>query len=102
KAGLALPIGILTDLENRDFLVAAHALSLEQSGEMRQAMLRLGGLLPRRDGEMTLTHQWMPELVRLALLAGDRQVAQAAAAACQQEATAETRPARAAAASLRC
>jgi len=102
KAGLALPVGILTDLENRDFLVVAHALSLEQSGEMRQAMLRLGGLLPRRDGEMTLTHQWMPDLVRLALLAGDRQVARAAAAACQQEAAAETRPARAAAASLRC
>ena len=51
---------------------------------------------------MTLTHQWLPDLVRLALTVGDRQQAQAAAQACQQEATAETRPARAAAASLRC
>jgi hypothetical protein len=51
---------------------------------------------------MTLIHQWLPDLVRLALAAGDRQMAQAAAQACQAEAAAETRPARAAAASLRC
>ena len=72
REGLALPIENLTDRENRDFLVAAHALSLEQRGETRQAMLRLAGLLPRRDNEMTLTHQWLPDLVRLALAAGDR------------------------------
>jgi DNA-binding CsgD family transcriptional regulator len=101
-AGLALPVEILTDLENRDFLVAAHALALEQSGKPGAAMLRLAGLLPRRDGEMTLTHQWLPDLTRLALAAGDRALALAAVQACQQEATAETRPARAAAASLRC
>ena len=59
-------------------------------------------MLPRRDGEMTLIHQWLPDLVRLALTAGDKQIAQAAAQACQAEAAAETRPARAAAASLRC
>jgi DNA-binding CsgD family transcriptional regulator len=58
--------------------------------------------VPRRDGEMTLTHQWLPDLVRLALAAGDRPMAQAAARACQAEAAAETRPARAAAASQRC
>ena len=102
RLGLALPVQILTDRENRDFLVAAHALALEQSGETRQAMLRLAEILPRRDGEMTLTHQWLPDLVRLALTAGDRQMAQAAAQACQAEAAAETRPARGAAASLRC
>jgi DNA-binding CsgD family transcriptional regulator/tetratricopeptide (TPR) repeat protein len=102
RRGLALPIQILTDRENQDFLVAAHALALEQSGETRQAMLRLAVLLPRRDGEMTLIHQWLPDLVRLAIAAGDRPMAQAAARACQAEAAAETRPARAAAASLRC
>ena len=41
REGLALPIENLADRENRDFLVAAHALSLEQSGKIRQAMLRL-------------------------------------------------------------
>jgi DNA-binding CsgD family transcriptional regulator len=51
---------------------------------------------------MTLTHQWLPGLVRLALAAGDQQVARTAAQACQAEATAETQPARAAAASLWC
>ena len=65
-------------------------------------MLRLATILPRRDGEMTLTHQWMPDLVRLALASGDLRVAEAARQTCQAEAAAETRPARAAAASLRC
>jgi len=102
RLGLALPIQILTDRENQDFLVAAHALALEQGGEARQAMLRLAVILPRRDGEMTLVHQWLPDLVRLALAVGDRQMARAAAQACQAEADAETRSARAAAASLRC
>jgi len=102
RQGLALPVQSLADRENRDFLLAAHALSLEQGGETRQAMARLAGLLPRGDGEMTLIHQWLPDLVRLALAVGDRQVARGAAQACQDEAAAETRPARAAAASLRC
>jgi len=102
RAGLALPMKHVGDRENRDFLVAAHALSLEQSGETRQAMLRLAEIFPRHDNEMTLTHQWLPDVVRLALAAGDRQVARAVARACQREAAAETRPARAVAASLRC
>ena len=102
RQGLALPVQILTDRENRDFLVAAHALALEQSGDTRQAMLRLAEILPRHHGEMTLIHQWLPDLVRLALAVGDRRMARAAAQACQAEAAAETEPARAAAASLRC
>jgi hypothetical protein len=71
REGLALPIENLTDRENRDFLVAAHALSLEQSGETRQAMLGRAGLIPRPANEMTLTHQWLPDLVRLALTVGE-------------------------------
>jgi DNA-binding CsgD family transcriptional regulator len=102
KDGLALPIESVTDRENQDFLVAAHALSLEQAGETRQAMERLAGLVPRSDNEMTLAHQWMPDLVRLALAAGDTGQAHAAARICQEEAEAETKPARAYAASLRC
>jgi DNA-binding CsgD family transcriptional regulator len=98
RQGLALP----AHRENQDFLVAAHALALEQSGETRQAMARLAEILPRRDGEMTLIHQWLPDLVRLAIAAGDGQLARAAAQACQAEAKAETEPARAAAARLRC
>ena len=102
KAGLALPIENLTDRENQDFLVAAHALALEQQGESGQAMTRLATMMTRGEGEMTLVHQWLPDLVRLALAAGDPQLARRAAQACAVEAAAETRPARAAAASLRC
>jgi len=102
RQGLALPIQTVPDRENQDFLIAAHALALEQRGETHQAMLRLAAMLPRRDGEMTLIHQWLPDLVRLALAAGDRQMAQAATQACQAEAAAETHPARATVASLRC
>jgi DNA-binding CsgD family transcriptional regulator len=102
RQGLALSIQNVGDRENQDFLVAAHALALEQSGEIRQAMLRLAQILPRRDGEMSLIHQWLPDLVRLAIAAGDLPMAQAAAQACQAEAAEETQPARAAAASLRC
>ena len=102
RAGLALPVLRIPDRENRDFLIAAHAVALEQRGETRQAMQVLAAILPRHDGEMTLTHQWLPDLVRLAIAAGDRQIARTAAQACQEEAAAETQPARAAAASLRC
>jgi DNA-binding CsgD family transcriptional regulator/tetratricopeptide (TPR) repeat protein len=102
RLGLALPIENITDRENQDFLIAAHALALEQRGQTRQAMATLAAILPRREGEMTLTHQWLPDLVRLALAAGDRPVAQTAMEACQAEAAAETRPARAVAAGLRC
>jgi DNA-binding CsgD family transcriptional regulator/tetratricopeptide (TPR) repeat protein len=102
RQGLALPIENIGDRENRDFLIAAHALSLEQRGETTEAAASLAAMLPRRDAEMCLTHQWMPDLVRLALAVGDRDLAVAASRACQAEAAAETRPARAAAASLRC
>jgi DNA-binding CsgD family transcriptional regulator len=102
RQGLALPIQTVSDRENQDFLIAAHALALEQRGETHQAMLRLATILPRPDGEMTLIHQWLPDLVRLALAAGDRPLAEAAAQACQAEAAAETHPARATVASLRC
>jgi LuxR family maltose regulon positive regulatory protein len=102
RAGLALPVLRIPDRENRDFLVAAHAMALEQRGETHRAVQVLGAIVPRRDGEMTLTHQWLPDLVRLAIATGDQQVARTAAQACQAEAAAETQPARAAAASLRC
>ncbi len=102
RRGLALPIESRADRENQDFLVAAHALVLEESGETAEAMLRLAAILPRREGEMTLIHQWLPDLVRLALTAGDRRMAETAAQACQAEAVAEVRPARAAVANLRC
>jgi DNA-binding CsgD family transcriptional regulator len=102
RRGLSLPIQNLTDRENQDFLLAAHALALEQRGEIGQAVARLAVVLQRGPGEMTLRHQWLPDLVRLALAAQDRETAQEAARVCAVEAAAETYPARATAASLRC
>lgn len=46
--------------------------------------------------------QWLTDLVRLTLAADDQKSAHTAAQACQTEAAAEARPARAAVASLRC
>jgi DNA-binding CsgD family transcriptional regulator len=51
---------------------------------------------------MTLVHQWMPDLVRLALALGDQETARAALAVCEAEATRESVPARAASAVDRC
>jgi DNA-binding CsgD family transcriptional regulator/tetratricopeptide (TPR) repeat protein len=102
RQGLAVPIESMRDREGRDFLIAAHALSLEQRGETAKAAASLAAMLPRGEAEMTLTHQWMPDLVRLALAIGDPDTALVAARACEAEAAAETRSARAAAASLRC
>jgi hypothetical protein len=44
--GLALPIEAVTDRENQDFLVAAHALALEQRGNP-PGHARLAEILPR-------------------------------------------------------
>ena len=51
---------------------------------------------------MTLRHQWLPDLVRLALQQGDVAVAREAAEQCQDEAAREQQPARAYSAALRC
>jgi tetratricopeptide (TPR) repeat protein len=46
RAGLALPVLRIPDRENRDFLVAAHAVALEQRGETPAAMQVLAQILP--------------------------------------------------------
>ncbi|MFI6095767.1 AAA family ATPase [Lentzea sp. NPDC051213] len=102
QAGLAIPVLTVSDQENLDFLLAAQALAAEQDGDPQQAVSILSAVLQRRPGEMTLTHQWLPELVRLALSVDDHATAGAALEACQAEAAVETQPARAAAASNRC
>ena len=48
------------------FPFAAHALALEQGGDTGQAKDEVGcDIAGAHDGEMTLTHQWLPDLVRL-------------------------------------
>jgi len=88
--------------ENGDFLAAAHSLALEQAGEPRRAIEVLLAAMRRRPGEMTLTHQWLADLVRLCLSCGEEAAAREAAEICAAEARAESTPARAAAAAIRC
>ena len=102
RAGLALPRSTPAQRENSDFLVAAHALMAEQDGDPVRALDILSEMTVRLPGEMALTHQWLPDLVRLALAVGDEQAARAGLMACQAEAAAESTPARAAAANHRC
>ncbi|MFI6099904.1 helix-turn-helix transcriptional regulator [Lentzea sp. NPDC051213] len=106
-AGSVVPISTIGERENQDFLMAASSVLFEQEGDAQRAMTVLADTaLNRLPGEMTLTHQWLPDLVRLALDVGDQEVVQAALTQAQAEAEAETAsdsgPARATAALWRC
>lgn len=102
RAGFDRPVVTVADRENLDFLLVARSLAAEQDGDLRMALDHLGALLDRRPGEMTLTHQWLPRFVRLALAVDDRSAAEAGVRACLAEAAAEQVPARAAASADRC
>ncbi|MDQ2588096.1 BTAD domain-containing putative transcriptional regulator [Saccharothrix yanglingensis] len=102
RAGLTLPLATAADRENCDFLVAARAMACARRGDVDGAMALLGTILDARYAQMMLRHQWLPDLVRLALDRGDEATARAAAEACEAEAARETRPARADAAARRC
>jgi DNA-binding CsgD family transcriptional regulator len=101
-AGFAEPIDTVSAWENADFLVAARALEAERSGDLALARTYLAAILDVRPGQMTLVHQWLPDLVRIALAGGDDATARAALTLCEAEAAREEVPARAAAALLRC
>ncbi|MFJ4191867.1 LuxR C-terminal-related transcriptional regulator [Kitasatospora sp. NPDC089509] len=67
-------------------LVTAGALLAERAGSPRDAVEVLAVLLePEFAHDMDLRFLWLPELVRLALLADDRATARAALAAAEQE-----------------
>ncbi|HEX5204784.1 MAG TPA: AAA family ATPase, partial [Actinoplanes sp.] len=102
RIGLQLPLDTVADRENRDFLVVARAILAEQDGNPRQALSYLAELLERRTGEMTLTHQWLPDLTRLALDLDDQEALSTVLDTARAEAAAERSPARAAAALDRC
>lgn len=95
RAGLRQPPVTIADRENTDFMLFAQALAAEQDGDQHRALSHLGGLLARQPSEMTLIHQWLPGVLRLALAVDDRSAAVAALEACRAEAAAEQVPARA-------
>ncbi|MFD9123226.1 ATP-binding protein [Kitasatospora sp. NPDC059571] len=101
-AGLALPMNTISDWENGDFLLAAQALEAEREGDPERALVLLSRILEPRPGQMSLMHQWLPDLVRLAVDLEDGAVARAASELCQSEADREVTPARASFAARRC
>jgi DNA-binding CsgD family transcriptional regulator/tetratricopeptide (TPR) repeat protein len=101
EAGHSTPMRTPAERENGDFLIMAGAVLAEQAGDQGRALSILS-TLERRPGEMTLIHQWLPDVVRLALAVGDDDAALAAVQTCRAEAAAESTPARATAAARRC
>ena len=102
KAGFAESTDTVSAWENADFLFAAQAQDAERSGNLGRAVSVLAPILDTRPGQMTLVHQWLPDLVRIAVAVGDTATARAALDRCAAEAAREEIPARAAAALSRC
>jgi len=100
--GLNLPVVSEADRENCDFLVAAKAMAAARAGRLSDAIAELGIILDPKYEGMMLRHQWLPELVRMAIDNGDMATARDAVAACEAEAHRETTAARADAAAQRC
>ncbi|GAA0560290.1 DNA-binding SARP family transcriptional activator [Saccharopolyspora erythraea NRRL 2338] len=88
--------------ESYDFLLVAQALAAEQRGEQDKSLLILDPILNPSFAPLMLRHQWLPDLVRLAIEFGDLDRAHQALAVCQEEAAAETKRARAFCAAARC
>ncbi|PBC69624.1 tetratricopeptide repeat protein [Streptomyces sp. TLI_235] len=101
-AGLALPVRTVSDWENRDFLIVAQALEAERDGAPERALDLLSQILEFRQGQMNVVHQWLPDLVRLAMDLGEETLARKASAICGAEAAREAVPARAVFAERRC
>ncbi|MDQ1658768.1 MAG: hypothetical protein QOD41_3851, partial [Cryptosporangiaceae bacterium] len=88
--------------ESCDFLLMAKALVAEQRGDPDEALEILAPLRQPSYAPMMLRHQWLPDIVRLALSAGRAEIAQEAFEICATEEEKEVSPARAFAAAARC
>jgi DNA-binding SARP family transcriptional activator/tetratricopeptide (TPR) repeat protein len=88
--------------DNCDFLLVAQSIAEEQQGRPAEALTLLTPLLEPAYSPMMLRHQWLPDVIRLALQADQRETAIRAAEISADEAAKERTPARAAAADARC
>ncbi|WP_037313598.1 BTAD domain-containing putative transcriptional regulator [Amycolatopsis orientalis] len=88
--------------ESCDFYLAAQAMAAEQRGRLDDALRLFTPVLRPDYARMMLRHQWLPDVVRIALAAGNDDVARQALEVCAEEARQETVPARATAADGRC
>ncbi|WP_237774275.1 ATP-binding protein [Actinosynnema sp. ALI-1.44] len=88
--------------ENCDFLLVARAVAAMQRGDALGALTELAPVLDPAYAEMMLRHQWLPDVVRLALEVHDTERVDEALAVAEMEAARERVPARAQAALHRC
>jgi DNA-binding CsgD family transcriptional regulator len=102
RTASAYPVIAPSDQENSDFHLAAKAMAAEQDGDRAGALAAYEPILDPSYGRMTLRHQWLPDITRIALDAGEPDVARAALRLAEAEASAETVPARAFNAARRC
>ena len=91
-----------SERESCDFYLVASALAAEQRGELGEALRLLAPILRPDYAQMMLRHQWLPYVARLALDAGNHDIAREALAVCEEEAVKELHPARAFAAAAHC
>lgn len=91
-----------SERESCDFYLAAMALAAEQRQRFDEALRLFAPVLRPDFARMMLRHQWLPDVVRIALAAGNHYIAHEALSVCAEEAKQETVPARAAAAAARC
>ncbi|MBM7774829.1 DNA-binding SARP family transcriptional activator/DNA-binding CsgD family transcriptional regulator [Actinokineospora baliensis] len=91
-----------SERESYDFHLAATALAAEQRGDLPEALRLLEPVLRPDYARLMLRHQWLPDVIRLALAAGSTSVAEQALAVSIEEASKEVTPARAAAALAHC
>ncbi|MBP2324407.1 DNA-binding SARP family transcriptional activator/DNA-binding NarL/FixJ family response regulator [Kibdelosporangium banguiense] len=95
---------VITDSEREscDFLLAARAFAAVQRGDVAGALVEFAPVLDPAYAEMMLRHQWLPDVVRLALDIADFARVEEALAVAEMEAARELVPARAYAALHRC
>ncbi|WP_410660111.1 BTAD domain-containing putative transcriptional regulator [Amycolatopsis sp. lyj-112] len=91
-----------SERESCDFYLAAQAMGAEQRGRLDDALRLFAPVLRPDYARMMLRHQWLPDVVRIALAAGNEDLARDALAVCVEEASQEAVPARATAAADRC
>jgi DNA-binding CsgD family transcriptional regulator len=83
--------------DNCHFLLAARAAVAERNGDPAEALRALAVILEPDFAQMTLRYWLLPDVVRLALAVGDRQLAMTAAGICETEAVQEPTAGKAAA-----
>ncbi|MFI6663126.1 AAA family ATPase [Streptomyces sp. NPDC050523] len=74
------------DRDNCDFLIGARALCAERAGAPEEALRIFAPMVDPDFGRSLLKHQWLPDIVRLAMAVGDTRMADRAVEICSEDA----------------